>query len=191
MTDKRQSDTTMDVTAILTADHREMIELIEQIESTTDPKQRRQLADAVTAEVMRHSVAEELFVYPEVVRHVPGGADEVEHDKEEHDELVVVMKKLENVDSSDESFMTLVAELKGLLEHHADDEESGQFPKLRENLTAEKLADMGKRVEAAKVIAPTRPHPTAPHSELFHMTIGPGVGMVDRLRDALSGRLTP
>ena len=44
-------------------------------------------------------------------------------------------------------------------------------------------------MEAAKTIAPTRPHPGSPNSELFHMTIGPGVGMVDRLRDALSGRI--
>ncbi|MCU1564171.1 MAG: cation-binding protein, partial [Arthrobacter sp.] len=36
----------------------------------------------------------------------------------------------------------------------------------------------------------TRPHPHAPHSELFHKTVGPGVGMIDRLRDKLTGRHT-
>lgn len=41
---------------------------------------------------------------------------------------------------------------------------------------------MGKRV------APTRPHPNAPHLELFHKSVGPGIGMVDRLRDKLTGR---
>ena len=43
-------------------------------------------------------------------------------------------------------------------------------------------------VEAAKKAAPTRPHPSAPHSALFHKTVGPGIGMVDRLRDKLTGR---
>ena len=67
------TDTTRDVTEILTADHREMIELLDQIEATTDPAERRALADAVTAEVMRHSVAEEMFtsrghLYPSVDR---------------------------------------------------------------------------------------------------------------------------
>ena len=184
------TDTTRDVTEILTADHREMIELLDQIETSTDPSDRRALADAVTAEVMRHSVAEEMFVYPVMERDIPGGKDEVEHDKEEHDEIVVVMKKLENVDAADAEFMGLVRELKELLDHHADDEESDQFPKLREHLTAETLHDLGRKVEAAKKVAPTRPHPASPHSELFHMTLGPGVGMVDRLRDALSGRLS-
>ncbi|MBS7548367.1 hemerythrin domain-containing protein [Dietzia massiliensis] len=183
------TDTTRDVTEILTADHREMIELLDQIEATTDPAERRALADAVTAEVMRHSVAEEMFVYPVMEREIPGGKDEVEHDKEEHDEIVVVMKKLENVDAQEAEFMGLVRELKGLLDHHADDEESDQFPKLREHLSKDTLLDLGRKVEAAKQVAPTRPHPSAPHSELFHKTVGAGVGMVDRLRDALSGRM--
>lgn len=85
--------------------------------------------------------------------------------------------------------MRVVRELKDQLDHHADDEESDQFPKLRANVSAEDLLDLGRKVEAAKQIAPTRPHPGSPHSELFHMTVGPGVGMVDRLRDALSGRI--
>lgn len=178
-----------DVVDILTADHREMIELIEKIQKTDDAKERRSLADAVTAEVMRHSVAEELFVYPEYERSVPGGTDEVGHDKEEHQEIEETLKKLEGVDSQDAEFATLIGKLKGLLDHHADDEESDQFPKLREHLTTDQLVDMGRKVEAAKTIAPTRPHPGSPHSELFHMTLGPGVGMVDRLRDALSGRI--
>ena len=178
-----------DVVDILTTDHREMIELLEQIEDTADATERRSLADAVTAEVMRHSVAEELFVYPVYERKVPGGSDEVEHDKEEHQEIEETLKQLENADAEGAEFMTLVGELKKLLDHHADDEESDQFPKLREHLGIDELFDLGRKVEAAKAIAPPRPHPGSPHSELFHMTLGPGVGMVDRLRDALSGRM--
>lgn len=181
--------TTGDVVDILTADHRDMLELIDQIENTKDPAERRSLADAVTAEVMRHSVAEELFVYPVMERELPNGAEEVEHDKQEHKELEVALKKLEGADAAGSEFMNLVGHLKKLLDHHADDEESDQFPKLRKHVSAAALKDLGSKVEAAKTIAPTRPHPGSPNSELFHMTIGPGVGMVDRLRDALSGRI--
>ena len=178
-----------DVIEILTADHREMIGLLELIEETTDPAERRALADAATAEIVRHSVAEELFVYPVYTREVTDGADEVEHDKEEHQELEETLVKLEGVDSEDADFLRLVRELKGQLDHHADDEESDQFPKLRRAVSADELVDLGRKVEAAKKVAPTRPHPDSPHSELFHMTVGLGVGMVDRLRDALSGRI--
>ncbi|WP_295648948.1 hemerythrin domain-containing protein [uncultured Dietzia sp.] len=178
-----------DVVDILTADHREMIGLLELIEETTDPAERRALADAAIAEIVRHSVAEELFVYPVYTREVTDGADEVEHDKKEHQELEETLVKLEGVDSEDANFLRLVRELKGQLDHHVDDEESDQFPKLRRAVSAEELVDLGRKVEAAKKVAPTRPHPDSPHSELFHMTVGLGVGMVDRLRDALSGRI--
>ncbi|WP_194861182.1 hemerythrin domain-containing protein [Dietzia sp. SYD-A1] len=189
MAQKSTTESNKDVVDILTADHREMIGLIEMIEETTDPKERRSLADSVIAEVTRHSVAEELFVYPVYEREVPDGTEEVEHDKEEHQEIEEVMKELEGVDAESAEFMALVKRFKELLDHHAEDEETDQFPKLRAAVSAEDLLDLGRKVEAAKTIAPTRPHPGSPHSELFHMTLGPGVGMVDRLRDALSGRL--
>ena len=110
-----------DVVEILTTDHREMLELLRQIEKTDDPTERRSLADAVTAEVMRHSVAEELFVYPVMERELPNGADEVEHDKQEHKEIEATLKKLEGADAAGAQFMELVAELIDLLDHHADD----------------------------------------------------------------------
>ncbi|AUI51382.1 hemerythrin domain-containing protein [Arthrobacter crystallopoietes] len=190
MTESSSGATSTDVVDILTTDHQEMVALIGQIEGTSDPSQRRDLADTVIAEVMRHAVAEEMFVYPAVEEHVPNGTKEVEHDKKEHDEIVRLMKQVEDVNAADPEFMELIRELEAKLRHHAKDEESEQFPQLRAHIPAEKLIDLGEKVEKAKKLAPTRPHPHAPHSELFHKTVGPGVGMVDRLRDKLTGRHT-
>lgn len=190
MTDTTTDGRSTDVVDILTADHRDMLELIGRIKDTPEPAQRRDLADTVIAEVMRHAVAEEMYVYPAVEEHVPNGAEEVEHDKKEHDEIVQVMKRLEDADASGPDFLDLVGELEAQLRHHIDDEESDQFPKLRAGIPADELVGLGEKVQAAKKLAPTRPHPHAPHSELFHKTVGPGVGMIDRLRDKLTGRRT-
>lgn len=179
-----------DVTAILTADHREMRDLLAQVHMTTDPEQRRDLVDTATAEVMRHAVAEEMHVYPAMEKYLPNGSEEVAHDKQEHDELVQVMKELEGVDAAHPDFIELVKKFEEMLDHHIKDEEDDQFPKLREHLPQEQLEQLGAKVEQAKKLAPTRPHPSAPHSELFHKTVGAGVGMVDRLRDKLTGRST-
>jgi hypothetical protein len=86
--------------------------------------------------------------------------------------------------------MELVRELEAQLRHHVTDEEADQFPTLRAHIPGGKLVELGEKVQAAKKLAPTRPHPHAPHSELFHKTVGPGVGMVDRLLDKLTGRHT-
>jgi hemerythrin superfamily protein len=179
-----------DVVDILTTDHREMTELLARATQTQDVEQRRDLVETAIAEVMRHAVAEEMYVYPVMEKDLPGGKEEVEHDKQEHDEIVQVMKKLEEADAADPAFMELVQELDKQLRHHADDEESDQFPKLRAHLSSEQLVEMGDKVQKAKHLAPTRPHPSAPHSELFHKSVGPGVGMIDRLRDKLTGRQT-
>jgi len=179
-----------DVVDILTADHREMVVLIGEIKHTAQASQRRDLADALIAEVMRHAVAEEMFVYPAVEANVPNGSEKVKHDKEEHQQIVELMKQIEDLDASDVAFMERVQQLETLLRHHAQDEESQQFPQLRAHITAAKLIEIGEKVENAKKAAPTRPHPSAPHSELFHKTVGAGVGMIDRLRDRLTGRHT-
>jgi hemerythrin superfamily protein len=190
MSDTSSAGADVDVVDILTNDHQDMIALIGQIKSSPDGSERRDLADTLIAEIMRHAVAEEMYVYPAIKDHVPNGPEEVEHDKKEHDEIVKLLKKMEKAESSDQAFMDLVHELEKQLTHHASDEESEQFPKLRLHIPREKLVDIGEKVQKAKKLAPTRPHPSAPHSELFHKTVGPGVGMVDRLLDKLTGRHT-
>lgn len=190
MSDTNSAGTNVDVVDILTSDHRDMITLLAQIKTSAGESERRDLADTLIAEVMRHAVAEEMFVYPAIEDHVPQGREEVEHDKKEHDEIVKLMKRLEKAEPSDQAFMDLVNELEAQLTHHASDEESEQFPKLRLHIPGEKLRELGKKVEAAKKLAPTRPHPSTPHSELFHKTVGPGVGMVDRILDKLTHRET-
>jgi hemerythrin superfamily protein len=179
-----------DATEILADDHKEFLALVGSIEGETDPRARRELADTLIAEIMRHAVGEEMFVYPAIKKHVPNGAAEVEHDKEEHQEIVLAMKQMEDVDASDPRFMEGVTRLRELLIEHASSEEGEQFPKLRQHIPREELLQMGAKVEAAKALAPTRPHPSAPHSALFHKLVGPGVGFVDKLRDRLEGRHT-
>ena len=83
-----------------------------------------------------------------------------------------------------------MSKIQEVLNDHVHDEEDEQFPRLREAVPADTIVDLRGKVEMAEKVAPTRPHPEAPHSELFHKVVGPGVGMVDRLRDALSGRVT-
>lgn len=190
MSDTNSAGSNVDVVDILTSDHQDMVALIGQIKGAADGTERRDLADTLIAEVMRHAVAEEMYVYPAIEDHVPNGSEEVEHDKKEHDDIVKLMKQLEKAEPADPAFMETVSELESQLTHHANDEESEQFPKLRAHIPREKLVEIGEKVEKAKKLAPTRPHPSAPHSELFHKTVGPGVGMVDRLLDKLQHRRT-
>jgi len=180
-----------DVVDELTTDHREVAALLDELLETSDPGTRRDMADTAITELVRHSVAEEMYVYPAMREHLPDGEKTVEHDVEEHKELERTMKELEGCDAEDHRFMELVRQLRGELRHHATDEENEQFPQLRARIPAEKLVQMRDQVQTAKRVAPTRPHPSAPNSEVFHKMVGPGVGLMDRVRDKLTGRTTP
>ena len=179
-----------DVIDVLTTDHREATELIGQIRVTTDPAERRDLADSLISELVRHSVAEEMYVYPAMRKHLPDGDKAVEHDTGEHKDLERKMKELEGADASSPEFDATLAEITAILADHVQDEEGEQFPELRRRIPREELVELAGKVETAKKLAPTRPHPGAPNSEVFHKLVGPGVGLVDRLRDKLTGRNT-
>ena len=179
-----------DVIDVLISDHRDVTALIGEIKVVADPMIRRDLADTAISELVRHAVAEEMYVYPAMRKYLADGEDAVKHDIEEHKELEQVMKRLESADVSGPEFDEALGRLAALLADHVQDEEAEQFPELRRRVPQEELVELAGKVETAKKLAPTRPHPGAPNSELFHKLVGPGVGLVDRLRDKLSGRVT-
>jgi hemerythrin-like domain-containing protein len=184
------SQTGGDVIDILTSDHQDATALIGEIWSVKDPMIRRDLADTVISELVRHAVAEEIYVYPVMRKYLADGEKAVEHDIEEHKDLEKTMKELEGADVSGPEFDAALRRLETLLADHVQDEEMEQFPELRRRVPQEELIELAGKVETAKKLAPTRPHPGAPNSELFHKLVGPGVGLVDRLRDKLTGRAT-
>ena len=179
-----------DVIDILTTDHHEVLDLIQQIKRSQVAADRRDMADTVISELVRHSVAEEMYVYPAMRKHLENGDEAVQHDIEEHKQLERTMKELEGVDGDAAEFDGLIAQLESILRDHVQDEENEQFPGLRANIPREELVEMAGKVDTAKQVAPTRPHPAAPNNQVFHKLVGPGVGLVDRLRDALSKRST-
>ncbi|RJK97002.1 hemerythrin domain-containing protein [Vallicoccus soli] len=177
-----------DVVDVLTRQHRQFLDLVDEIQAAGRPEVRRDLADVLTAELMRHAVAEEMHVYPAVRDHLPDGEAAVEHDTREHQELEEQLKALEGLDAADAQFLEVVGRLEATLRDHVRDEEGEQFPLLRARVPRERMLEMAEQVRRAEQLAPTRPHPAAPHSELFHKLVGPGVGFVDRLRDRLAHR---
>ena len=185
-----QAGTAGDVVDELTRDHHEALDTLAQVASDrTNLQERRNLIDTVIGEVVRHSVAEEMYVYPVMRDRFDDGAEMVDHDADEHAQLERVMQELEKTDPGEGRFDELVGEMTEALRHHAEDEENEQFPRLRAHVDPDTLQKMREQVDRAKQIAPTRPHPDAPNSEVFHKLAGPGVGMIDRMRDRLSGRL--
>ncbi|OKH82267.1 hemerythrin [Mycobacterium sp. SWH-M3] len=170
------------------ADHREVEEVFKELEKNEDPPRRRDLVEHVVTELVRHSVAEEQYLYPTARRVLDDGDELADHELKEHAQAELVMKQIEKTDTDDPRFEELVGKLIGDIRHHIEDEEQDLLPKLRAACAETDLRKLGEKFEKAKKAAPTRPHPAAPDRPPVDMIIGPGVRLIDRLRDALTGR---
>jgi hemerythrin superfamily protein len=178
-----------DVIQELTTDHREVEEIFAQIEALpTGEKRRKDLADQATIELVRHSVAEEMHLYPAVRRCLPDGDAIADREIQDHSQAERTMKELEGCQADDPRFDELMGRLMREIREHVTDEEQNLFPLLRQAASPDDLEQLGEKVRTAKKTAPTRPHPTAPDTPPANKLLAPGAGMVDRIRDALSGR---
>lgn len=139
-------------------------------------------------ELVRHSVAEEQYLYPTARKALADGDEVPDHELAEHAEAEEIMKALENTEATDPKFGELVGKLIEDVRHHLEKEESDLLPKLRAACDADELRELGKKFERTKKTAPTRPHPSAPDRPPANKILGPGVGLIDRMRDALTGR---
>ncbi|MEY9935475.1 hemerythrin superfamily protein [Catenulispora sp. GP43] len=179
-----------DVIAVLTHDHREVLALFDELDRTrdsADPKRRKNLADRVTIELVRHATAEEQFLYPAVRLNVDGGAELADREIGEHAQVELALKELHGMQPDDEPFEATLRLVIDLVSAHIAEEEQILFPRLRAVCTAEDLVAIGKMVTTGKKLAPTRPHPGAPDTPPGNLT-APGLAVVDRIRDAFSGR---
>ena len=178
-----------DVVAELTTDHREVEELFGRIESLPPgDEQRKTYADQATIELVRHSVAEEAYLYPAVRGFLPDGDRVADKEIEDHARAERTMKELEGVEGDDPDFDRLIGKLMTEIRSHVRDEEDNLFPQLRAAASRDELMELGEKVRQARKTAPTRPHPSAPDTPPANKLLAPGAGMVDRVRDALTGR---
>lgn len=173
----------------LVTDHREVEEMFGRIEALPPGDENRKLlADQATIELVRHSVAEEAYLYPAVRQHVPDGDTIADREIEDHSKAERIMKDLEGCSADDPEFDRLIGMLMAEIRSHVADEEENLFPSLRASCSAQTLDELGDKVRQAKKTAPTRPHPAAPDKPPANKLLAPGAGLVDRMRDALTGR---
>lgn len=185
-------DEQRDVIEILSHDHREVEQMFAELESLRDAadeessSRRKDVAEQVVIELVRHAVAEEAAVYPQVKEKLSEA--EAEHAKHEHAEAEASMKRLEKLSPQDPAFEAELQTLMAEIREHVAEEENEMFPRMRSVFSQQELMKMGQQVEAVKKIAPTRPHPSAPDQPPGNLMIGPVAGLFDRLRDAVTHR---
>ncbi|GAA4983252.1 hemerythrin domain-containing protein [Kitasatospora paranensis] len=176
-----------DVIAELEADHREVQMLFARI-AVAPRTELQELVHRVSVELVRHSIAEEAYLYPAVRAHVLDGDRLADKEVADHAQVERLLKGLEGRSPADADFDPLLRTLSREVGLHIQDEEQRLFPALASGTTPEELMKLGDRVRATKAMSPTRPHPDAPSSATARRLLAPGIGLIDRVRDYVSGR---
>ncbi|CAF4890698.1 unnamed protein product, partial [Rotaria sp. Silwood1] len=135
----------------------------------------------------RHSVAEELVVYPAFEKYLGAEGKQIAHqDRAEHQELKELLKKLETISVSDPSYRVTFDKLVGFLTSHITGEEQNDYPKLENAITPEQSDSLARSYERTKMFVPTRSHPNAPDKPPFETVVGLLTAPIDKLRDLFS-----
>ncbi|MBC3981244.1 hemerythrin domain-containing protein [Streptomyces sp. AC536] len=173
---------------VLASDHRAVEGLLAAYGPDLEPEEQLALVERVTVLVVRHMVAEEEYLYPVVREELPDGDGLADADLGRQAAIEATLNELDGLDPVNERFEPLVRRLTDEVAAHIAFAEGRLFPGLRERLSAERRMGLGLRLLSAKRTAPTHPHPEAPDRPPLNKLINPGVGLVDRVRDWLSGR---
>ncbi|GAA2409232.1 hemerythrin domain-containing protein [Actinomadura vinacea] len=181
-----------DVISVLTQDHRELQDMFDDLQLAATAGEKRRRADAVTVALVRHSVAEERYLYPAARRLVPDGESLADREIGDHAEVEKLLGRIGRTDARDPDFDRLVTALVRDVLEHVQDEESSLLPRLARHAGPGELAELGRLVRSVGTGMPAgpRPSPSARPSRRPAADGRPdsGSGLVDRVRDHLSGR---
>lgn len=164
---------------VVAEQHREIIALTDRL--SADPEDRK-VASVLVATLSRHLSAEEQYLYPAVRTVVPGGDRIAVRELAEDQELLKLLGGLER--GGDATNIT-----DSIRRHVAADAEE-LLPLLEQMASAEDLIRLGNRFETAEEAAPTRPHPSTPATPPWNKVVDPLVGVLDKMRDAITARKT-
>lgn len=137
----------MNITTVLTMDHKKVEVLIKQIESEVETRDEH--LSQLFLDVFSHSRAEEEVLYPELKKIAPDSVS-VDEMFKEHAAVRAQLEALLNTDIKGDEFMTLFGGFKDLIKHHIDDEEDKAFPELIANLEDAQLQLLSQQFKLSK-----------------------------------------
>ncbi|WP_046317666.1 hemerythrin domain-containing protein [Mycobacterium sp. UM_Kg1] len=183
----------MDALSFLRADHESVLGMLEVLDGAPrgDGAQQSGLGTMVTNLVIaesQHEAVEEQLFWPAVRAALDDGDHLADHAIAQEEAGKQLLQELEHGHPGEPDFHRALEEFIAAAREHISYEETVVWPRFAAALGAEDLEKLGDRLQAAKKIAPTRPHPNAPSGGLAQNTLGLAAAAADHLRDRLSGR---
>jgi hemerythrin-like domain-containing protein len=183
----------MDALTFLRQDHKSvlgMLEVLDEAPSGSGAEEsglETMVTNLVIAE-SQHEAIEEQFFWPAVrAAFDEGDALANEAIKQEQEGKQLLQRLMEGTPGDAEYHEALQQFVKAGRDHIAY-EQDVVFPRFEAAVSQKQLDELGVKLERAKKIAPTRPHPDTPPNPTVLKTMGMVAATVDHVRDAFTGR---
>jgi hemerythrin-like domain-containing protein len=183
-----------DAIETLVVDHREVAQLFKMLEeavATDNPRVADDVAGRIVRALSIHAAIEEEALYPVMLNVLGPGEDAeriVRQNVDEHQAIKRLLAEVDGKPGSDPKVFSTFEDIRAKVEVHVHDEETDEFPRLRDELTEEDLMYLGRALDAARKLAPTHPHPNAPATPPFNIVANAAAALLDRARDAVAHR---
>ncbi|EMD58842.1 hypothetical protein GGP41_000639 [Bipolaris sorokiniana] len=176
------------ISDVIIKDHRELESYYNEIINSDDVDHKTRFGNQFTWELARHSVAEELLIYPAMEKYIgKEGHAHAEKDRQQHHQVKELLKEFQNMKATDSAYVPKLKELWGILGQHIKEEEADDLPALENALakpdnkgTSESLA---KNFGRTKAFVPSRSHPSAGENPLFEGPMGMLAAPIDHIAD--------
>jgi len=149
---------------------------------------RKEVARRLVIDSSQHEAAEEQYFWPTVRERLANGGDLADHAIAQEQEAKEALARLDKLDADGDEFDQVVAAYIPAARQHIEFEETRVWPGMRDALKPAEAQELGEKLSKAKEMGPTRPHPHTPASPGVLKTAGPAVAVMDKLRDAVTGR---
>jgi hemerythrin-like domain-containing protein len=185
-----------DVFGVLGSDHAEVKQMLLALENSPGSSAgagqmvlaaRYEVVQRLVMDSSRHEAAEEQLFWPVVRKELGNGSSLADEAIAQEQEAKQVLDRLQKLEPADPEFDQLVATYIPAARQHIEFEETRVWPELRDALSQAEAQDLGDKVQKAKELGPTRPHPHTPANPTLLKTIGPAIAVADKLRDAAAG----
>jgi hemerythrin-like domain-containing protein len=186
-----------DVFEVLGGDHAVIKRMLAALESSPDNSTgatkavvaaRKAVAEQLIIDSSAHEAAEEQYFWPTVRERLPDGSDLADQAIEQEALGKQMLNELGKLGGSEHEFDALIDSFIPACRAHIEFEETRVWPGLRKVLSQDESQELGRKITKAKEHGPTRPHPRTRPTPAVLATLGPAVAVVDKLRDAVTGR---
>jgi len=184
----RMISNSIDVVAFLKEQHQQIKAMFKEVRSTQGDA-RKEAFFALRRLLAVHETAEEEIIHPAARKALPSGDAVVDIRLQEEHKAKKQLAAIEELELDSLQFEAQITLLEADVIAHAEAEERQEFEPLGNSLDAQRLERMRKAVSFAERVAPTRPH-AGVESQAANILAGPFASMLDRARDALTGKST-